>query len=50
MILLSIGFLSTVPTALVFFGLSSNWQQVFQGAILIVAVGIDGWRARRLQR
>jgi len=45
-----VGFLSTVPTALVFFGLSSNWQQVFQGAILIIAVGIDGWRARRLQR
>jgi ribose transport system permease protein len=50
LILLSVGFLSTVPTALVFFGFSSNWQAVFQGLILIVAVGIDGWRARRLQR
>jgi len=39
-----------VPTSLVFFGLSSNWQAVFQGFILIVAVSIDGWRARRLQR
>ncbi len=50
LILLSVGFLSTVPTSLVFFGFSSNWQQVFQGSILIIAVAIDGWRARRLQR
>ncbi|WP_255498417.1 ABC transporter permease [Nakamurella sp. PAMC28650] len=41
-LLLSVGLLSTVPTALVFFGLSSNWQIVFQGLILIVAVSIDG--------
>ena len=46
-ILLSVGFLSTVPTSLVFFGLSSNWQAVFQGLILIFAVSIDGFRARR---
>ena len=50
LILLSVGFLSTVPTSLVFFGLSSNWQAVFQGVILIIAVAIDGWRARRSQR
>ena len=50
MILPSVGFLSTIPTSLVFFGFSSNWQAVFQGMILIVAVAIDGWRARRLQR
>ena len=50
LILLSVGFLSTVPTSLVFFGFSSNWQAVFQGFILIVAVSIDGWRARRLLR
>jgi ribose transport system permease protein len=50
LILLSVGFLSTVPTALVFFGFSSNWQAVFQGLILIVAVAIDGYRARRQQR
>jgi ribose transport system permease protein len=50
LILLSVGFLSTVPTSLVFFGFSSNWQAVFQGLILIVAVSIDGWRGRRLQR
>jgi ribose transport system permease protein len=50
LIFLSVGFLSTVPTSLVFFGLSSNWQAVFQGLILIIAVAIDGSRARRSQR
>ena len=50
LILLSVGFLSTVPTSLVFFGFNSNWQAVFQGIILIVAVSIDGWRAKRLTR
>lgn len=46
LILLSVGFLSTVPTSLVFFGLSSNWQAVFQGAILVVAVAADAYRSR----
>jgi ribose transport system permease protein len=50
LILLSVGFLSTIPTSLVFFGFSSNWQAVFQGIILMVAVAVDGWRARRRQR
>ncbi|MEO8758852.1 MAG: ABC transporter permease [Devosia sp.] len=50
LILLSVGFLSTVPTSLVFFGLNSNWQAVFQGIILIVAVSIDGSRTKRTQR
>ena len=50
LLLLSVGFLSTVPTALVFFGLSSNWQAVFQGFILILAVAADGWRAKRQTR
>ena len=45
MLLLSIGFLSTLPTSLVFFGLSSDTQSIFQGAILIIAVSIDGYRA-----
>ena len=35
-----------MPTSLVFFGLSSNWQAVFQGVILMVAVAIDGYRAQ----
>ena len=50
LILLSVGFLSTVPTSLVFVGLNSNWQAVFQGIILIVAVSIDGSRIKRAQR
>jgi ribose transport system permease protein len=50
LILLSVGFLSTVPTSLVFFGLSSDWQAIFQGAILIVAVSIDGYREKWVAR
>jgi ribose transport system permease protein len=50
LILLSVAFLSTIPTSLVFFGFSSNWQAVFQGMILIVAVAVDGWRDRRRRR
>jgi ribose transport system permease protein len=49
-ILLSVGFLSTVPTSLVFFGLSSDWQAVIQGLVLILAVAIDGYRGRRAAR
>lgn len=44
-LLLSVGLLSTIPTALVFFGLSSNWQSVFQGLILVFAVALDGVRS-----
>ncbi|MEO6634601.1 MAG: ABC transporter permease [Devosia sp.] len=47
MLLLSVGFLSTIPTALVFFGLSSATQSIFQGVILMIAVALDGYRARR---
>jgi ribose transport system permease protein len=47
MLLLSVGFLSTVPTSLVFFGLSSDTQSIFQGFILVIAVAIDGFRARK---
>jgi len=50
LILLSVGFLSTVPTSLVFFGLSSDWQAIFQGFILIVAVAMDGYRERNVAR
>jgi ribose transport system permease protein len=50
MLLLSVGFLSTIPTSLVFFGLSSDTQTIFQGIILIVAVAADGYRARRSAR
>jgi ribose transport system permease protein len=47
MLLLSVGFLSTIPTSLVFFGLSSDTQSIFQGIILVIAVSIDGYRALR---
>jgi|GEM_PF-947989 len=47
---LSIGFLSTVPVSMSFFGLSDIWQQVPPGAILIVAVAIEGIRSRRAVR
>jgi ribose transport system permease protein len=50
LIIPSVGFLSTVPTSLVFFGLSSNWQAVFQGFILMVAVSIDGYRGKWVAR
>ena len=40
----SVGFLSTIPTALVFFGLESVWQTFIQGFILIIAVSIDAYR------
>jgi ribose/xylose/arabinose/galactoside ABC-type transport system permease subunit len=38
-----------VPTSLVFFGLNSDWQIVFQGVILIIAVSIDGHRQRSVR-
>jgi ribose transport system permease protein len=47
LLLLSVGFLSTIPTSLVFFGLSSDTQSIFQGVLLMIAVAIDGYRARR---
>ena len=47
MLLLSVGFLSTIPTSLVFFGLSSDTQSIFQGTLLMFAVAIDGYRARK---
>lgn len=46
-LLISGGFLATVPTSLAFFGLSSAWQDVLQGVILIVAVCADGWRRKK---
>lgn len=47
LLLLSVGFLSTIPTSLVFFGLSSDTQSIFQGILLMIAVAIDGYRARK---
>jgi len=47
---LSVGLLSTVPTTLAFFKVSELWQLVPPGAILIVAISIDGIRQRRTAR
>jgi ribose transport system permease protein len=44
---LSVGFISTIPVTIAFFGLTSVWTEVFQGALLVVAVGIDGYRLKR---
>ena len=48
MLFLSVGLLSTVPTSLVFFGLSSDAQAIFQGLILVLAVTFDGYRSRKI--
>jgi ribose transport system permease protein len=50
LIFLSVGLLSTVPTSLAFFGVGELWQNVPPGAILIVAVSIDGFRQLRSRR
>jgi ribose transport system permease protein len=49
-LLLSVGFLATIPASIAFFGLAPAWALVFQGAVLIVAVGIDGYRLKRSAR
>ena len=49
-LVLSVGFLATVPASIAFFGLPPAWALVFQGALLIVAVGIDGYRLKRTAR
>lgn len=46
-LLLSVGFLSTIPVSIAFFGLPPAWALIFQGALLIIAVGIDGFRIKR---
>jgi ribose transport system permease protein len=50
LVLLSVGFISTVTTALAFYGLSDVWQQPPPGAILMIAVSIDGYRRIRSRR
>ncbi len=49
-LLLSVGFLATIPTSIAFFGLAPAWAMVFQGALLVIAVGIDGYRMKRSAR
>ena len=50
LLLPSLLLLSTVQTALVFFGLNSAWQTVFQGAILIATLAGDGYLRLRARR
>jgi ribose transport system permease protein len=49
-ILLSVGLLSTVTTSLAFFGVGELWQNVPPGAVLVIAVSIDGYRQLRSKR
>ncbi|WP_395243958.1 ABC transporter permease [Agromyces sp. MMS24-K17] len=49
-LLLSVGFLATIPASIAFFGLAPAWALVFQGALLMLAVGIDGYRLLRSAR
>jgi ribose transport system permease protein len=46
-LILGVGFLSTVPTSLVFLGFSTSWQQFWQGALLVIAVAVDGFHQKR---
>ncbi len=47
---LSVGLLSTIPTSLAFFGVPTLWQEVPPGAIVVIAVGVDGYRRLRAAR
>ena len=47
---LSVGLLSTIPTSLAFFGVPTLWQEVPPGAIVVVAVAVDGYRRLRAAR
>lgn len=47
---LSVGLLSTIPTSLAFFGVPTLWQLVPPGAILIIAIALDGYRRLRAAR
>jgi ribose transport system permease protein len=49
-LLISVGFLATIPASIAFFGLAPAWAMVFQGALLIFAVGVDGYRLKRSAR
>ena len=40
--------LGAIGPALVFLGVTPYWERALQGAIILAAVGIDGWRALRL--
>jgi len=46
-LILGIGLLSTVPTALIVMGLTPDWTQLAQGLLLVFAVSLDGIRIKR---
>lgn len=46
-VIIAVGLLATIPPALISLGLSPNWEQFVLGALLIVAVAMDGLRAKR---
>ena len=39
--------LGLITNGLILLGVSAYWQQVFSGAIIILAVALDTWRRRR---
>ena len=45
--LLGATLLGLITNGLILLGISAYWQQVFSGAIIILAVALDTWRRRR---
>jgi rhamnose transport system permease protein len=45
--LLGLVLLALIGPALVFLGISAYWERAIQGAIILAAVALDAWRARR---
>lgn len=48
--LIGVLIMSLLKTGLPFVGLQSNWQQIITGLILMLAVGMDVLKNRRLAR
>jgi rhamnose transport system permease protein len=45
--LLGLMLLALIGPALVFLGINAYWERAIQGAIILTAVALDAWRARR---
>ena len=45
--LLGLVLLALIGPALVFLGINAYWERAIQGAIILAAVALDAWRARR---
>jgi rhamnose transport system permease protein len=45
--ILGVALLGVMGPALTFLGASAFWERALQGAIILLAVGMDAWRARR---